>query len=56
SKRFGGSDFDWGYSVSVDSNGNVYGTGHFSSSPINFGGCTFNSAGGSDIFLLKYAL
>jgi len=54
SKRFGRSSVDYGYSVSVDGSGNVYGTGWFSSSTIDFGGCPLSSAGSSDIFLIKY--
>jgi len=55
SKRFGGSDIDWGYFVSVDSSENVYETGYFSGSSIDFGGCPLSSAGGIDIYLIKYA-
>jgi hypothetical protein len=55
SKRFGGGDWDEGYSVSVDISGNVYGTGLFSGSNIDFGGCPLSSAGGGDIYLIKYA-
>jgi len=55
SKRFGGSYADKGESVSVDSSGNVYGTGWFGSSIIDFGGCPLSSEGGYDIYLIKYA-
>jgi len=56
SKRFGGGDWDEGYSVSVDISGNVYGTGLFSGSNIDFGGCPLSSAGGTtDIYIIKYA-
>jgi len=54
SKSFGGSYIDIGFSVSVDSSGNVYGTGIFSGSNVDFGGCPLSSAGGKDIFLIKY--
>ena len=54
SKRFGGINLDEGYSVSVDSSGNVYITGDFRSSTIDFGGGTLTNAGGSDIFLAKF--
>jgi hypothetical protein len=54
SKRFGGSGDDWGYSISVDSSGNVYITGYFSSSTIDFGGGALTNAGYSDIFLAKF--
>jgi len=55
SKRFGGSSDDLGHSVSVDSSGNVYGTGSFFGSNVNFGGCPLSSTGGYDIYLIKYA-
>ncbi|MGC8928898.1 MAG: SBBP repeat-containing protein, partial [Myxococcota bacterium] len=61
SKRFGGSSGDVGYSVSVDKNGNVYITGYFNSSSIDFGGGALTNAGGNcgnypcdDIFLAKF--
>ena len=54
SKRFGGNDYDYSYSVSVDSSGNVYITGYFRSSTIDFGGGLLTNAGNSDIFLAKF--
>jgi len=54
SKRFGGTSYDYGNSVSVDSSGNAYITGYFSSSLINFGGGDLTTNGGYDIFLAKF--
>jgi len=55
SRRFGGSNYDGLSSISVDSSGNVYGTGYFQSMNIDFGGCPLPNAGGEDIFFIKYA-
>jgi hypothetical protein len=54
SKSFGGSGDDEGSYVSVDSSGNVYGTGYFGGN-VDFGGCPLSSAGNADIYLIKYA-
>jgi hypothetical protein len=54
SKRFGGSSYDIGSSVSVDSSGNVYITGKFTSSTIDFGGGALTNAGSYDIYLAKF--
>jgi hypothetical protein len=55
-KSAGGSNADQGYSAATDSSGNVYVTGAFSSSAINFGtGALANSSAGTqDLFVIKY--
>jgi hypothetical protein len=55
-KSFGGSSDDFGYSIAVDSAGNVYTTGYFrGTSDFDPGAGTTNltSAGGYDVFVLK---
>ena len=44
---------DYGYSVAVDGYGNVVATGWFQGSA-DFGGGSLASAGGYDVFLVKY--
>ena len=57
-KRVGGNDGDSGHAIATDSNGNVYVSGRFRGSmtfDVYGGGTdTLTSAGGSDIFVLKY--
>jgi hypothetical protein len=52
-KRAGGTNFDEGTNITTD-NDNVYLTGDFSSSSINFGSTALTNSGGTDIFLAKY--
>ena len=54
SKRFGGSGNDIGRSIAVDSLGNVYIAGWFSSSSINFGGSNLSKTGYADVFIAKF--
>ena len=49
-----GNNNDNGNSISVDSLGNIYVTGFFSSSNVNFNGTNISSMGGDDIFIAKY--
>ena len=51
-KQAGGINDDYGWSISVDDNGNSYVTGYFGSSA-TFGTATLTSSGGSDIFVAK---
>lgn len=52
--RAGGTGADLGYSVAVDTGGNVVVTGHFSGSA-KFGNTTLVSSGGTDAFVAKLA-
>ena len=52
-KQAGGTDYDDGYGIVVDINGNSYVTGIFYSSNCSFGSTTLTSSGGSDIFVAK---
>jgi hypothetical protein len=55
SRRFGGPSDDSALSVAVDSTtGETWATGYFAGS-VNFGGGTLTSAGGNDIFVVKYS-
>ncbi len=50
-----GFDLDGGGGIATDASGNVYVTGRFSGTAA-FGGNTLTSAGGADVFTVKYAL
>ena len=49
---YGGSTFDVGEDITVDSSGNSYITGYFEGT-VDFGGGNVTSAGAADIFILK---
>ncbi|MCB5253413.1 MAG: SBBP repeat-containing protein [Candidatus Cloacimonadaceae bacterium] len=51
-KKAGGSSYDYGYGIAVDSSGNSYVTGNFSDSAV-FGSTTLTSSGDYDIFVAK---
>ena len=53
-KRAGGTNSDDCSSITVDSSGNIYAVGEFTSSTISFGAITLINAGGSDIYVVKY--
>jgi Fibronectin type III domain/Beta-propeller repeat len=53
-KTVGGSGADAGSSVATDSSGSVFVTGYMGAS-VDFGGGSLVSAGGQDVFLVKYS-
>ncbi len=53
-KSFGGSDQDWGCSITTDAAGNVYASGAFHSATIAFGTTTLTNGGSyGDMFVVK---
>lgn len=57
-KRMGGTSTDQGYALAADAAGNIYITGHFQGTNVDFdpnaGTQNLSSAGVSDVFLAKY--
>ena len=51
-KQAGGTDFDMGYAIGIDANGNSYVIGHFSGTAY-FGADSLTSSGSDDIFVAK---
>lgn len=55
-KSGGGSNDDYGNSISTDASGNLFVTGLFHSTTLNFGTVTLTNSGvGADIFIVKYS-
>ena len=52
-RQAGGSDWDKGEAIGVDSQGNCYVTGYFQKT-VSFGSTNLTSAGGQDAFLARY--
>ena len=57
STYLGGSDYDWIYTISIDSSGNVYVAGYTSSTdfPITSGAFQTTNAGGDEAFVSKFS-
>ncbi len=53
-KSVGGTSSENGHEIATDANGNVFVTGHFSSSSISFGTTVLTNNGSNDIFIVKY--
>jgi hypothetical protein len=53
-KSSGGTGDVYGYSTTTDALGNIYVTGHYSSSSITFGTFTLTNAGDADVYIVKY--
>ena len=53
-KSAGGSSYEYGNAIAVDNNGNVFVTGRFESTTMNFDGTIITNSGSRDIFIAKY--
>lgn len=49
-----GFNFDFGYDVAVDNDGNIFVTGEYNSGVIVFDTIALNNVGGEDLFVVKY--
>ncbi len=53
-KTTGGSGYEFPAKIVTDENGDLYFTGYFENSTVNFGAISLPNAGGRDIFIAKY--